>query len=259
LKEQSSWLEQQIQDRTHALKELNLSLKLSNEDLQQFAHVASHDLKEPIRKIKTYSNRLQDEYDALLPDQAKHFLEKINGASNRMHSMIDGVLSHSTYSAVDQIFEPVELDKVIREIETDLELLIQEKNATIISNFLMPVYGAPVLIHQLFYNLINNSLKFSKEDLPPIVEITTRPIIYNGKSFVNIELKDNGIGFQQEQAENIFTTFTRLNSKDKFEGTGLGLSLCKKIIQKHGGTIYAEGLPDIGAKFTMFLPSVDHA
>jgi PAS domain S-box-containing protein len=258
LKEQSSWLEQQIQDRTSALKELNLSLKISNEDLQQFAHVASHDLKEPIRKIKTYSHRLQDEFDALLPVQAKHFLEKINSASNRMSSMIEGVLSYSSYSALNQIFEPVDLNSVIKEIEVDLEVLIHEKNATIIFKSLMSVYGAPVLIHQLFYNLINNSLKFSKKDPAPIIEITTGLIDYNCKSFVKIELKDNGIGFQQEQAENIFTTFTRLNSKDKFEGTGLGLSLCKKIIQKHGGTIYAEGIPEISATFTMFLPSVDH-
>lgn len=254
LKEQSSWLEQQIQDRTQALKELNQSLKISNEDLQQFAHVASHDLKEPVRKVKTYTNRLQEEFFDSLPDRGKNYLEKIVNASDRMNSMIDGVLSYSTYSALDQLFEPIDLNKVLKEIELDLEVLIQEKGAVVRYQHLPAVFGAPVLIHQLFYNLLNNSLKFSREDVTPVIAINGQKFQTGGKSFVRIEIRDNGIGFEPEQAERIFTTFTRLNSKDRYEGTGLGLSLCKKITQKHGGEIRATGTPNGGATFELILP-----
>jgi PAS domain S-box-containing protein len=254
LKEQSSWLEQQIQDRTQALKELNESLKQSNEDLQQFAHVASHDLKEPVRKIKTYTNRLREEFLSLLPDNGKNYLEKIGSASDRMNSMIDGVLAYSTYSALDQLFEVIDLNIVLKEIELDLEVLIQDKGATLLYGNLPFVYGAPVLIHQLFYNLVYNSLKFTNANVPPVIAISGEKIVKDDKLFAKILLRDNGIGFEDEHAELIFTTFTRLNSKDKYEGTGLGLSLCKKIVQKHGGEIRASGIPNVGATFELTLP-----
>jgi PAS domain S-box-containing protein len=256
LKEQSSWLEQQIQDRTQALKELNQSLKQSNEDLQQFAHVASHDLKEPVRKVKTYTNRLREEFLTLLPEQGRNYLEKIVGASDRMNTMIDGVLSYSTYSALDQFFELINLNTMFKEIELDLEVLIEEKGASIRYENLPLVYGAPVLIHQLFYNLVNNSLKFTNGDVQPVIDIHGESFVKDGKPFAKIILRDNGIGFEDEHAELIFTTFTRLNSKDKYEGTGLGLSLCKKIVQKHNGEIHASGIPGVGAIFELILPGV---
>lgn len=253
-KEQSNWLEQQVQERTKALKELNQSLKISNEDLQQFAHVASHDLKEPIRKIKTFGNRLLDDYHHLLPEKGNSFLNKILSATERMYSMVEGVLSYSTMSASDQPAESVNLDEVIASIQTDLEVLIQEKKATIESDTLPVINGAPVLLYQLFYNLINNSIKFSKENVPVRIIITSSTAHLEGNRFAKIVLADNGIGFEQEQAEKIFTTFTRLNSKDKYEGTGLGLALCKKIVQRHSGFISARGERGKGAEFTILLP-----
>lgn len=256
LKEQSAWLEQQIHERTLALKELNGSLKQSNEDLQQFAHVASHDLKEPVRKIKTYSNRLRDEFLSLLPEQGRTYLSKIVGANDRMNSMIDGVLSYSTYSASDQPFEAIDLNTVFKEIELDLEVLIDEKRASLQFKNLPFVYGAPVLIHQLFYNILNNSLKFTNPEVPPMITVRGESILQDGKPFSKIIVADNGIGFENEHAEHIFTTFTRLNSKDRYEGTGLGLSLCKKIVQKHGGEIRANGIPDVGATFEIILPGI---
>ncbi|HEY5823906.1 MAG TPA: ATP-binding protein, partial [Cyclobacteriaceae bacterium] len=252
--EQSNWLEKQVQERTKALKEINQSLKISNEDLQQFAHVASHDLKEPIRKIKIYSNRLLHEYQQQLPEKANSFLSKILSATNRMYSMVDGVLSYSTLSEVDQPTELMDLNEVIKSIQTDLEVLIHEKKAVIKSDLLPKLEGAPVLLYQLLYNLINNSLKFSKTDEAPIIEIHSSIIKWEGNPFVKIVLKDNGIGFEQEYAEKIFTTFTRLNSKDKYEGTGLGLALCKKIVHRHGGFISATAEIDKGAEFTILLP-----
>jgi PAS domain S-box-containing protein len=254
LKEQSNWLEQQVQERTRALKELNQSLKLSNEDLQQFAHVAGHDLKEPIRKIKTYSNRLQDDYSHLLPEKGGTFLTKILSATDRMYSMIDGVLSYSTMAAADQPAEKVNLNTILKNIENDLEVLIHEKKATIEVEKLPTLEGAPVLLYQLFYNLINNSIKFSRADVLPVIKIKSIIIELENNQFAKIIVSDNGIGFEQENAEKIFTTFTRLNSKDKYEGTGLGLALCKKIVQRHGGFISARGEKSNGAEFTILLP-----
>lgn len=253
-KEQSSWLELQVQERTRALKELNQSLKVSNEDLQQFAHVASHDLKEPIRKIKTFGNRLLDDYRQLLPEKGTSFLTKILSATDRMYAMVEGVLSYSTMSAADQPASPVDLNDVIRNIETDLEVLIAEKNARISSEKLPVIEGAPVLLYQLFYNLINNSIKFSRENEPAFIAITSSQTEIEGNRFAKVVVADNGIGFEQEQAEKIFTTFTRLNSKDKYEGTGLGLALCKKIVQRHNGFISARGEKGKGAEFTILLP-----
>jgi PAS domain S-box-containing protein len=254
LKEQSNSLEQQVRERTKALEELNQSLKVSNEDLQQFAHVASHDLKEPIRKIKTYSNRLHDDCNNLLPEKGKSFLTKILSATDRMYSMIDGVLSYSTMAAADQPNERVDLNGVLKNIKTDLEVLIHDKNAVIKTDKLPILEGAPVLLYQLFYNLVNNSLKFAKTGVPPVIQFKSSTISIENTLFTKIAITDNGIGFEQEQAEGIFTTFTRLNSKDKYEGTGLGLALCKKIVQRHGGFISAKGEKDKGAAFTVLLP-----
>lgn len=253
-KEQSNWLEQQVQERTRALKELNQSLKISNEDLQQFAHVASHDLKEPIRKIKTFGNRLVDEYQDVLPQKASNFLGKILSATDRMYAMVEGVLSYSTISAAEQPTELVDLKQIITNIETDLEVLIAEKKARIEFDSLPSINGAPVLLYQLFYNLINNSIKFSKPNVPVVIRIEASTANLEGNRFAKIVVADNGIGFEQEQAERIFTTFTRLNSKDLYEGTGLGLALCKKIVQRHNGFINAKGEKGKGAEFTILLP-----
>ena len=254
LKEQSTWLEHQVQERTRALKELNQTLKLSNEDLQQFAHVASHDLKEPIRKIKTFSNRLHDDYKDLLPEKANGFLTKIRSATDRMYSMIEGVLSYSTTAAINQPKEQVDLNEIVGQIQTDLEVPILEKQGILIADGLPTVEGAPVLLYQLFYNLVNNSLKFSKAEVPPVITIRSQVVTIEGNPFAKITVSDNGIGFNEEDAERIFTTFTRLNSKDRYEGTGLGLALCKKIVQRHSGFIYAHGEKNVGAQFTVSLP-----
>jgi PAS domain S-box-containing protein len=253
-REQAVILEEEVKKRTKELQELNSSLQQSNNELQQFAHVASHDLKEPLRKIKTFLGRLADEMDRDLTERSKNYVSKIFSAVDRMNIMIEGVLNYSMLNAGEQKMGPVDLNEIVKQIESDLELLIAQKSAVIQAEKLPKIEGASVLLYQLFYNLINNSLKFSRADTPPQVNIGCSLIKKNNKDFVEIKVRDNGIGFEQEFADMIFETFLRLNSKDQFEGTGLGLSLCKRIAERHGGTIEAFGEPGNGALFVIYLP-----
>ena len=240
-------LESLVIDRT-------AELQRSNYDLQQFAHVASHDLKEPLRKIKTFTNRLENDPETLLSEKSKMFLVKVQSASDRLFSMIDGVLKYSMVDASEQTVEEVDLHKILESIENDLEVVIQNKSALFNFRELKRIEGSSVLIYQLFYNLINNSLKFSKPTEQLKISVESSTLEQHGKPFTEIIIKDNGIGFEQQEAEKIFNTFTRLHSKDKYEGAGLGLALCKKIVERHHGTICARGSKNNGAEFIIRLP-----
>jgi len=253
-KMQAAILEEEVRRRTKELNETNLSLMQSNNELQQFAHVASHDLKEPVRKIKTFTNRLMEDKGSSFSESGKVYINKVNSAADRMNIMIEGVLNYSMFSAAHQKIEEVSLNEIIKSIESDLEVLIAQKSATIRYQKLPTIEGASVLLYQLFYNLINNSLKFSQPGEPPVVDISSSVIHKEKNELVQIKVVDNGIGFEQEFAGKIFETFLRLNSKDQFEGTGLGLSLCKRITERHGGTIEAMGNPGKGASFIIQLP-----
>jgi signal transduction histidine kinase/PAS domain-containing protein len=242
-------------DLQHKVKEL----ERSNDELQQFAHVASHDLKEPTRKIRTYGNRLKSEFENDLPEKAKLYLEKIERATMRMYAMIDGVLLYSSLNAMKQAAEKVDLNVTMQQILEDLEVLVHQKDATVNYTALPVIEGSPVLLYQLFYNLVNNSLKFTRAGTRPLIQITCELVPQsssgnNTDGYALIEVADNGIGFAQEYADNIFETFVRLNSKDQFEGTGLGLSLCQKIAGRHGGSISAKGKEKEGAVFSVLLP-----
>jgi PAS domain S-box-containing protein len=250
-------LERQVALRTRELQR-------SNEDLQQFAHVASHDLKEPLRKIRTFGSRLSHEFSEALPASGKVYLDKIESAATRMYAMIDGVLHYSTVSMAEQTVEPVDLNETLRNIEADLEVVIQQKGAVLHYHNLPTIEGSGVLLNQLFYNLINNALKFSKADAAPEIRITAAGLNAADTAhewnldphavYVQLSIQDNGIGFSQDQAKQIFKTFTRLNAKDKYEGTGLGLALCKKIVERHNGAISAAGMEGMGAIFKVVLP-----
>lgn len=241
-----------------------LELKRSNEDLQQFAHVASHDLKEPVRKLRTFSDRLESEYGNIIPEKGKVYLEKLKLSSERMSKMIDSILSYSVINATEDGNEVVDLNLVIENILADLELLILQKDAKVIYKNLPKIKGIPTLIHQLFYNLLNNALKFSKQDVSPVIEIKGKTVsiervklldgLPRAEQYVELTIKDNGIGFDQQYASQLFNVFTRLNSREKFEGTGLGLALSKKIVHRHQGEIYAEGKAGEGALFRIILP-----
>lgn len=234
--------------------ERTLELQRSNDDLQQFAHITSHDLKEPVRKLKIWSGRLQDDAGDQLSDKGKFYLSKLQHATDRIQFMIDSILSFSSISSSNQAIEKVDLNEVISQVETDLEILIEEKAAVIHREAMPVIEGSGILLYQLFYNLINNSLKFSKKEEPPVITITADLHQYNKIDTVNICLRDNGIGFDDKYRAKIFTAFTRLNSKDTYEGTGLGLALCQKVVERHGGTISASGEVNKGAAFSILLP-----
>ena len=240
-------LEILVDERTKALQR-------SNEDLQQFAHVASHDLKEPVRKVKTFIGRLEEHLKDQLDETGTKYIERIHSATARMFTMIDGVLRYSTMNAVTESFQPVNLTEMMKNIETDLEVIIQKTSTRIYYDQLPTIEGAPVLLYQIFYNLVNNSIKFAKSDVAPQISITSEITVEKDRSFAKLILSDNGIGFEDSQAAAIFDTFTRLHPKDKYEGTGLGLALCKKIAERHGGSISAKGILGEGASFTILLP-----
>jgi signal transduction histidine kinase len=207
---------------------------------------------------------LKDELGSSLKDREHTYLGKIETSAERLTKMIDGILAYSTLNSEIPEFETVNLNEIIRTICDDLELVIQQKKARIRCGQLPDVKGASFLLFQLFYNLISNSLKFSEKDLSPEIEISGQMIDLNPgpapggeakmKPGVMITIQDNGIGFTNKDAEKIFKKFSRLNSTVDFEGTGLGLALCKKIVELHGGSIHASGKIHEGALFTVILP-----
>jgi PAS domain S-box-containing protein len=246
------------------LEEKKKELEISNQELEQFAHVASHDMKEPIRKISMFSERLKSDSSSTLSAKAENYLDKVLNAALRLTKMVDGVLSYSTLKAEELLIEEVDLNEIVKSVLNDLELIIEEKQASIKYAELPVLKGSDFLLYQLFYNLINNALKFSKAGIPPVITVTTNDLsehdfetfsLDKASQYVEITVEDNGIGFGQENAEMIFKTFFRLHSKDKYEGTGLGLALCKHIVDKHQGFITAVGKEGAGARFTIILPA----
>jgi light-regulated signal transduction histidine kinase (bacteriophytochrome) len=244
---------------TEELKKSNEQLKRSNEDLQQFAHVTSHDLKEPVRKIKMYGDILSENFANYLPDKGKDYLLRIDKSASRISAMIDGVLKYATIETSDQFLEDTDLMEIIDNIVEDLEIPIKENNSKIEFSGLPRIKAYPTLIYQLFYNLINNSLKFRNIEIDPVINLSRSELTNEeqgefGVDYFKINLTDNGIGFDQAYAEKIFESFTRLHPKDKFEGTGLGLALCRKILLRHNGFIKASGELHKGTIFSIFLP-----
>lgn len=262
LAEQQEFL---VEQRTRELEQSNQELQRSNEDLQQFAHVASHDLKEPVRKVLTFHGRLIHEFAAILPEKANMYLSRMEVAARRSYSMIEGLLHYAKVDSATKVPEPVDLNEVLRHIETDLDVVVHQKDATLQYGRLPVIAGAPDLIYQLFYNLVVNALKFSIADVPPQIKIWAQEgdtAMRQGTDGllqtdgVTIFVQDNGVGFDQEHAEKIFQTYARLHSKDKYEGSGLGLALCRKIVERHNGSIAARGIKGEGATFTITLPAI---
>lgn len=240
-------LENKVEERTRELQQ-------SNENLQKFAHVASHDLKEPVRKIKTYALRLKDEFGNASSEHILKYTDKVLESADRMSTMIEGVLTYSSLNALEQETGIVDLNKVMADIALDLEVQIQQRNAEFKYAALPSVKGIEVLIYQVFNNIVNNSLKFSKITEKAVITIESAIVQVNGVNCAQLKVTDNGIGFDSKHRETIFKTFARLNSKGEYDGTGLGLSLAKNIVERHNGTIEADGSKGVGAVITVTLP-----
>jgi len=232
------------------VKERTVALQRSNDDLLQFSHIVSHDLKEPLRKIIFFSKMLTDS-----PEKKTQniYLERITTAGHRMETLIDGILTYSSTNSAGFPIESIDLNAIMLGIKKDLELLIEEKKAIFVEQSLPTVEGSAILLQRLFYNLVSNALKFSKADEPPRVTVSSLPVFKERKSFIRIIIEDNGIGINPLHAERIFNAFERLHGKDRYEGTGLGLAMCRKIAERHNGTIESLSRED-GSEFAVELP-----
>lgn len=254
-------MEQRVEERTEALRRANEELEGSNAELQQYAFVASHDLKEPLRKIHMFSNMLKDRYKDSMEDRAIDYLSRIISSSSRMTNLIDDLLRFSRLSKVN-FFEEVNLNTIIKEILSDLEVLIQEKNARVTVSIMPPIEAVPGQLRQVFQNLLSNAFKFSRKDVQPIINISAKRIKEKkfdsqtdpDGAFLCISIQDNGIGFDEKYLDKIFVLFQRLHTKDQYEGTGIGLAVTRKIIDKHNGLITAESREKEGATFSIILP-----
>lgn len=249
-------LERKVKERTRLLE-------VSNSELEQFAHVSSHDLQEPLRKIRTFAELLKEGSYEILDDTSKRYIDKINSTAERMSNSLKALL-HFTKMHKEEKFIVVDLEEIVAQVLVDLELLVTQKGAVVDIEPLPQVKAIPIQMHQLFYNLINNALKFSRKDNPPCIKITTRqvldeelahyPRLARFKEYYEIIVKDNGVGFDQSNAEKIFTIFQRLHKITEFEGTGIGLSLVKKVVNNHNGEVRAVSTPGQGAAFHVILP-----
>ncbi len=254
-KRQADMLERLVEERTIALKHANAELLRSNFDLTQFASVASHDLKEPLRKIQVFGNMLQKKASTRLDQNERDYIDRMVNASDRMQNLVDDVLTLTRLSNNDTAITKVDLNMLMKNILEDLEISVKEKNALVEIQPLPHLNGVPVQLHQLFQNLLINALKFNKNDTPHVVikEVTTTIPGLTAKNYVTIVVEDNGIGFDEAYNEKIFGIFQRLHGRN-YGGTGIGLAICKKIVDNHRGFIRADGQPDKGAIFFVTLP-----
>jgi two-component system CheB/CheR fusion protein len=245
------------------LKENIARLEHSNNELEQYAYIASHDLQEPLRKIRTYGSYLIRQEFEKLDAPGKKQLRKMIEAAERMSTLISDILAVSSLKR-EQVFSETDLNSILQNVMQDLDLLVQEKKAIIHHDTLPIIQAIPLQMNQLLFNLLNNALKFSRPDIKPVITITcriltpeeleTHEIMYKHTPYCEIVFSDNGMGFKQEYSEQIFGLFKRLNNKLEFPGSGIGLSLCRKVVANHNGKIYAISNENEGASFFIILP-----
>lgn len=273
-RQQAEALEEQVQRRTAELTTANLQLQTeveerrraehlanafavelqrSNHELEQFASVASHDLQEPLRKIQAFADRLKARCGNQLGEQGLDYLQRILNSAVRMRRLIDELLAYARVTTRGQPFVPVDLGNMAREVVSDLEARLQQSGGFVEIAELPLIEADPVQMRQLFQNLIGNSLKFRKPGEPALVRVAGR-VLSGSPDLCELTVSDNGIGFEQEYAERIFQLFERLHGRSDYEGTGMGLAICRKIVERHGGRILAHGTPGQGATFLVRLP-----
>jgi len=257
-------IEETVEKRTRELADSNENLQRTNSELAQFAYIASHDLQEPLRKISVFSQMLENTASEALSGRAADYLAKIKTSAGRMTALVRDVLAYSELGKKEDAFQRLDLGKTIQAIVSDYELLIEQKKADIIVKGLPVIEAIPLQMTQLFANLISNALKYVDPDKNPIITVSAsnasmeeifRAGLHTGIDYVKIQVSDNGIGIAPEHVDQIFSIFKRLHRKSEFEGTGIGLAICRKIAQNHRGEINAQDSSNSGAVFNIYLPS----
>ncbi|WP_181369462.1 PAS domain-containing protein [Flavobacterium album] len=255
-------IEDIVTQRTRELEIANNDLRRSNGELAQFAYIASHDLQEPLRKISTFAQMIESRSGNNLDSQSRNYFDKIKNSANRMQTLIRDVLTYSELVKDSEIFTPTDLNEVLKDVITDFELLIEQKGALITFEDLPVIEAIPLQMSQLFGNLISNSLKFARTDIQPTINISATVMTAAEKAkndfqqevYYKITFRDNGIGFREEYADKIFNIFQRLHGKSEYEGTGIGLAMCRKIAVNHNGGLNAHGSSENGAVFNLLIP-----
>ena len=256
----------ELAEANNALLYSNMELQRSNINLEEFAYAASHDLKEPMRKIQLFTDRLKERLGEKLEKDDKNYFDRILQSTQRMNTLIDDLLMYSHVSRGAPIEEFVDLNEKIKNVLEDLEVEVEEKHARVRFENLPTIKGNRRQLQQLFQNIIGNAIKYGRQDTHPIINIQSRQVSgedepqhvipeKRNQPFHLIEIKDNGIGFEQDDADRIFNVFTRLHGNSEYKGTGVGLSIARKVVENHGGTIWAESRPGEGAVFKMLLPA----
>jgi PAS domain S-box-containing protein len=245
------------------LKATAAKLERSNRELQDFASVASHDLQEPLRKIQAFGDRLKTKCAAQLTEEGRDYLSRMQNAAGRMQTLINDLLTFSRVTTKTQPFTRVDLDRVAREVLSDLEVRLEEVGGRVEINDLPTIYADPLQMRQLLQNLIGNALKFRRLDEAPVVKISAKlvasidagaALTWHTAEACQLSIADNGIGFDEKYLDRIFTVFQRLHGRDAYEGNGVGLAVCRRIAERHGGSITAESTPGHGATFIVTLP-----
>jgi len=246
-------------DLKNKVEELNHT----NRELEEFAYIASHDLQEPLRKITTYSDRLSEKYKDVLTGDGLMYLSRMIVSAENMRLLINDLLEFSRVSKSGQTYEQVDLNQTLRQVKSDLELIIEETGTQVNCNLLPVIDAIPSQMKQLFANIIGNAIKFHKPGVSPVITIEadildekekTKFELAKNNTYYKISITDNGIGFEEEYNTRIFQVFQRLHGKSEYPGSGIGLAICKKILEYHHGTIYAESKLDTGARFVFILP-----
>lgn len=250
---------QEYLETAETLRQLNTELERSNQELQDFAHVASHDLQEPLRKIQAFGNLLEEEYGAVLGD-GKAYLDRMRIAASRMQRLINDLLTFARVTTRAQPFLEIDLNSIVQEAIDDLEASVRANHGEVEVSPLPIIEADPMQMRQVFQNLIGNALKFHRPEIPPHVKISAEVSNEAGdnpspeRQICTIRVEDNGIGFDEKYLDRIFTVFQRLHGKGQFEGTGVGLAVVRKIITRHNGTITAQSTPGEGSTFIIVLP-----
>jgi light-regulated signal transduction histidine kinase (bacteriophytochrome) len=249
LAETKGRLEEQVAARTRELAETNGQLRIANRELESFAHLAVNDLREPLRTISGYTHSLREEFERELPEDVRFYSERIQNAATRMNRLLESIFAYSKVSTPHRELKLVNLNAVLEEVLGDLELRLRETGGRVVAGELGSVMADHADLHQLLLNLVGNALKFRRDGVAPVVEVESGRV----GADIHLVIKDNGIGFDPRHAERIFAPFQRLETERRYEGTGMGLAIVRRIAERQGGSVHATSVPGAGSQFVVIL------